>query len=163
MGAVRDAVRAVDPSLPLINLTTGLEEIQGHLVNEQLFARVYSFFSGLALLVAALGVFGLMSYNVARRTNEIGVRMALGADRWRVFRLVMRESMILVMVGIALGIGGAVVASRLVASVLFGIAALDPLTIAAATILMIMTSALAAYLPALRASRVEPLVALRYE
>jgi len=89
--------------------------------------------------------------------------MALGADRWRVLRLVMRESMILVMVWIALGIGGAVVASRLVASVLFGIAAFDPLTIAAATILMITTSALAAYLPALRASRVEPLVALRYE
>jgi ABC-type antimicrobial peptide transport system permease subunit len=104
-----------------------------------------------------------MSYSVARRTNEIGIRMALGAQRGDVLRLVMRESMTLVAVGVGIGLAAAIAASRLVTTLLFGLAATDVSTIVAATIVLIVVSALAGYLPARRAARVDPLVALHYE
>ena len=120
-------------------------------------------FGGLALLVASIGLFGLMSYSVARRTNEIGIRMALGAERRDVLQLVMRESMILVVTGVLLGVAGAVAASRLIASLLFGLAPVDPATMGGAVVVMVLLSAIAGYLPARRASRVDPMVSLRYE
>jgi ABC-type antimicrobial peptide transport system permease subunit len=127
------------------------------------FAEAYALFGALALLLASIGLFGLMSYSVARRTNEIGIRMALGAQRYDVLRLVMNESMTLVAVGVAIGLGIALAASRLVASMLFGLAATDALTILTAVAVMAGVSAIAGYLPARRASRVDPLVALHYE
>ena len=128
-----------------------------------MFAQAYTLFGGLALLVASVGLFGVMSYSVARRTNEIGIRMALGAQRQDVLRLVMRESMILVAAGVAIGLGGAVAASRLVSNLLFGLAPTDPATMAGAMIVMVLVSALAGYLPARRASGIDPMVALHYE
>ena len=113
--------------------------------------------------MASVGLFGLMSYSVARRTNEIGIRMALGAQRRDVLRLVMRESMMLVVAGVAIGLGGAIAASRLISNQLFGLAPTDPTAIAGAMIVMMFVSALAGYVPARRASRIDPLVALRYE
>jgi ABC-type antimicrobial peptide transport system permease subunit len=104
-----------------------------------------------------------MSYRVALRTNEIGIRMALGAARGDVVQLVMRESMVLVLGGVLLGLAGAIAASRPLANLLFGLAPADPMTIAAAIILMLLLSSVAAYLPARRASHVDPIVALRYE
>jgi len=161
--AVREAVRAADPALPIINVTTQLQEVEGRFQQERLFAQAGTIFGGLALLVASIGLFGLMSYSVARRTNEIGIRMALGAERRDVLQLVMRESMILVVAGVMLGLGGAVAASRLIANFLFGLGPIDPMTMAGAVAVMVLLSAVAGYLPARRASRVDPMVALRYE
>jgi ABC-type antimicrobial peptide transport system permease subunit len=133
------------------------------MANEQLYATAYSLFGGLAVLLACIGLFGLMSYNVARRTNEIGIRMALGAQRFDVARMVLGESLLLVGIGIALGLAGALAAGHLVTAVLYGLASTDVATIVAAVMLMIVVASLAGYVPARRASRVDPLVALRYE
>jgi predicted permease len=161
--AVREAVRAVDPNLPVIDITTQEQEVERRFQNEKLFAQSCSLFAGLALLVASIGLFGLMSYTVAVRTNEIGIRMALGAERDAVLRLVMRESMALVGAGIVLGLGTAMAASRLIGNLLFGVAAVDPMSMTTAVVVMVLLSAFAGYLPARRASRVDPIVALRYE
>jgi predicted permease len=163
VGAARDAVRQVDQTLPLMNMMTQLEEVEGRFLQEKLFAQAYTLFGGLALLVASIGLFGVMSYSVARRTNEIGIRMTLGARAQDVMGLVMRESMILVAAGVAIGLGGAIAASRLVASLLYGLTPTDPMAMAGAMTVMILVSALAGYLPARRASRVDPMVALRCE
>ncbi|MBZ5559351.1 MAG: ABC transporter permease [Acidobacteriia bacterium] len=163
MGAIREAVRQVDPDLPLMDMTTQLEQVERRFLQEKLFAQAYALFGAVALALAAVGLFGLMSYSVARRTNEIGIRMALGAQRIDVLRLVMRESMMLVAAGVAIGLGVAVAASRLVGSLLFGLASTDVVTMAGAMIVMIAVSAFAGYLPARRASRVDPIVALHYE
>jgi predicted permease len=163
VGALRAAVRAIDSTLPLTNVSTQVEQVEKRLAQERVFAEAYALFGALALLLASIGLFGLMSYSVARRTNEIGIRMALGAQRYDVLRLVMNESMTLVAVGVAIGLGIALAASRLVASMLFGLAATDALTILTAVAVMAGVSAIAGYLPARRASRVDPLVALHYE
>jgi ABC-type antimicrobial peptide transport system permease subunit len=149
--------------VPLIDATTQTNEIERRFLQEKTFAQAYALFGALALVVAAVGLFGLMSYNVARRTYEIGVRMALGAGKQDVLQLVMRESMVLVLVGVALGLASAAAVSRLVSNLLFGVAPTDAIAVAGAVLVMILVSALAGYLPARRAARVDPLVALRYE
>jgi predicted permease len=163
VGAIREAVRQVDPNLPLVNVTTQIEQIEARFGQERLLARAYATFGGLALLVAAIGLFGLTSYTVARRTNEIGVRMALGARPRDVRRMIMRESLVLVLVGIGLGGAAALAAGRLVASLLFGLQPTDPATMTAAILVVAGVSALAGYLPARRASSVDPMAALRQE
>ena len=160
---VREAVRQVEPNLPMMDVSTQLEQVERRFAQEKIFAQAYTLFGGLALLVASIGLFGLMSYAVARRTNEIGIRMALGAQRGDVMRQVLVESMILVAIGVAIGVAGSLGAGRFVSTLLFGLAPTDMLTIAAATALMIAVSALAGFLPARRASRVDPMVALRYD
>jgi ABC-type antimicrobial peptide transport system permease subunit len=162
-GSLRETVRQADPNLPMMDVSTQLEQIGRRLQQEQMFATAYALFGGLALVLAAIGLFGVMSYSVARRTNEIGIRMALGAQRHDVLGLVMRESMVLVAVGVVVGVAVALGASRLVTSLLFGLAPNDALTISVAIVLMIAVSGLAGFLPARRASRVDPMVALRYD
>ena len=146
-----------------MDVSTQIEQVEKRFGQEKVFAQAYTLFGALALLVAAVGLFGLMSYSVARRTNEIGIRMALGAQRQDVLRLVMRESMALVAAGVVLGLGGTIAASRLVSNQLFGLAPTDPTAIAGAMTVMVLVSALAGYLPARRASRIDPMAALRYE
>jgi predicted permease len=163
MGGIRDAVRRIDPNLPLMDMSTQMEQIERRFLQEKVFAQAYALFGGLAVLLAAIGLFGLMSYSVARRTNEIGIRMALGARRQDVLRLVMSESMVLVVAGVAIGLAIALVASRLVSTLLFGLAATDVVSIAVAVIVMLVVSSIAGYLPARRASRVDPMVALHCE
>jgi predicted permease len=163
ISAIREAVRQVDPSVPLMNISTQLDQIEGRFSQERVFARAYALFGGLALLVASVGLFGLMSYSVTRRTHEIGIRIALGAERLDVVRMIMGESLWLVAFGAAIGLGTALAGSRIVASLLFGLAPTDLPTIALAVGVLLAVSACASYLPARRASRVEPLVALRYE
>jgi predicted permease len=163
VGALREGVRRVDPDVPLIDVTTQLDEIESRFLQEKVFAQAYALFGALALLVASVGLFGLMSYSIARRTNEIGLRMALGAQRQDVMRLVMVESMMLVGAGVVIGLGGAVSASRLVSNVLFGLAPTDAMTMASAMTVMVLVSVLAGYLPARRASGIDPMVALRCE
>ena len=163
IGAVRNAVQKLDPDVPTAGMTTQTEQLEGRFAQERLFAMAYSLFGGLALLLACIGLFGLMSYSVSRRTNEIGIRMALGAQRGGVVGMVLRESMMMVAIGVVLGLAGAVAAGRLVASVLYGLTANDVWSMAAAVTLMLAVSFFAGYLPARRASRVDPMTALRYE
>jgi predicted permease len=157
---VRAAVRAVDPAVPITNVATQTEQVERRFAQERLFAMAYSLFGGLALLLACIGLFGLMSYTVARRTNEIGIRMALGAQRGTVVRMVLGESLLLVGIGIVIGIGSALLAGRFVETVLFGLSPMDVLSFASATILIVAVASLAGYLPARRAARVDPMVAL---
>jgi predicted permease len=165
-GAVREAVRQIDPNLPLMDVSTQIEQVEQRFMQEKLFAQAYSLFGILALLLAAIGLFGLMSYNVSRRTNEIGIRMALGAQRQDVLRLVMRESMILVAIGVVSGLAIALGAGKLVttlSTLLFGLPPTDAMTIVVATCVMVVVAAIAGYIPARRASKVDPMVALHYE
>jgi len=159
--SVRAAMRGVDSTLPIQRFTSQTEQISLRFAQERLFATAYTAFGALALVLACIGLFGLMSYTVSRRTNEIGIRMALGAQRAAVLGMVMRESMLLVGVGVALGLAGALWAGRFVKTVLYGLPANDPSTIAAAVTVIAMVAALAGYVPARRASRVDPMEALR--
>jgi ABC-type antimicrobial peptide transport system permease subunit len=128
-----------------------------------LVAQLSTFFGLLAVLLSAIGIYGLMSYVVSRRTNEIGVRMALGAPRSNISWLVMREIILLVTAGIVIGIPATLAGDRLVASMLFGIKGTDPMSLTAAVLLLLVIAAAAGYFPARRASRVDPMEALRYE
>ncbi len=162
-GAVRAAMREVDPTLPIQRFTSQTEQISLRFAQERLFATAYTAFGALALVLACTGLFGVMSYNVARRTSEIGVRMALGAQRGTVIGMVMGESMRLVGIGVAVGLAAALWAGRFVQTVLYGLSAADPLTIAAAVAVIAVVSALAGYVPARRASNVDPMQALRQQ
>ena len=161
--AIREAVSEVDKNLPLFDVITQKEQADQSLTQERLFATLSGFFGLVALLLGCVGLYGVMSYAVARRTNEIGIRMALGATAPRVTRMVMRETMMLVIVGVAIGVGAALATTRLIESMLFGLAPNDPVTISVAVLLMIAVAAVAGYLPARRAAKVDPMVALRYE
>jgi len=163
MKEIRSVVAQVDPNLPLMDISTQTEQIERRFLQEKVFAQAYALFGGIALLLAAIGLFGLMSYSVSRRTNEIGIRLALGAQRSHVLRVVLTESLILAVVGVVIGLATALGAGHLVTSLLFGLAPTDVLTIGLAVGVMLLVSALAGYLPARRASRVDPMVALRYD
>jgi predicted permease len=162
-GGLREAVRQIDPNLPMMDVTTQIEQVEMRFAQEKFFAQAYALFGAIALLLASIGLFGLMSYSVSRRTNEIGIRMALGAQRGDVLRLVMRESMVLVVIGIGLGLAAAYGASQYLATLLYGLPPTDVVSIALAVLLMVVVSAIAGFLPARRASRVDPMVALHYE
>jgi ABC-type antimicrobial peptide transport system permease subunit len=151
----------VDATLPLTNVTTQTEQVERRFAQERLFASAYALFGTLAVTLAAVGLFGLMSYNVSRRTNEIGIRMALGADRRRVALMVLGESLLLVGIGVALGLAGALGSGRFVEAMLFSLVPTDAATFALATVLLVGVATAAAYLPARRAARVDPMAALR--
>jgi predicted permease len=161
--AIRQAVQGLDKNVPLSQIKTQTEQIDETILNERLFAKLTSFFGLLALGLACVGLYGTMSYAVVRRTNEIGIRMALGAQKRRVLGMVLKESLLLVAVGIALGLPLAFAATRLVKSFLFGLTPTDPLALLGSTLVLAAVAALAGYLPARRATRVDPLIALRYE
>src|SRR5262249_37417488 len=153
----------IDPQVQVFGLRMMSDVVNESLVQERFIAQIASAFSLFALLLACVGLYGVMSHAVTRRTNEIGIRMALGACAPDVVRLVMKETVLLIMAGMVIGLIAAVATTRLISSLLFGITPNDPLTIAAAMLLMIAVATLAGYLPARRASRVDPLIALRYE
>jgi ABC-type antimicrobial peptide transport system permease subunit len=163
IGAIREAVRQVHPTLPLTSVNTQMDRVEQRLTQEKVFAQAYALFGGLALVLASIGLFGVMSYSVAGRTSEMGIRMAIGADRRDVLSLVMRESMLLVGVGVAIGVGTAALAGELIKSQLFGVPAFDGPTVLAAVLTLVGASAMAAYIPSRRASRVDPITALRFE
>ena len=161
--AVRETVRQIDPRLPIMNVTTQTAAIEARLSQERLYAVAYTAFGGLATLLAAIGLFGLASYTVTRRTNEIGIRMALGAPSTGIAWMVLRESLVLVAAGVAAGIGTVLLAGRFVASLIHGLAPTDPVTIVQAIVVLAGIAAVAGYLPARRAVRVDPLIALQDE
>jgi predicted permease len=161
--AVQQAIHDVNHNLPISNVTTLDEQVARSYTDQRIVAQLSTFFGLLAVFLSAIGIYGLMSYVVSRRTNEIGIRMALGAERMHVRWLVMREVLLLVAVGVAIGAPAALLSSKLVASMLFGLHGNDPSSLLTAVVVMLSIAALAGYLPARRASRIDPMVALRYE
>jgi predicted permease len=160
---LREAIRQVDPHLPVAKISTLNEQVEDAMNQEHLVSYLSACFGLLALVIAAVGLYGLMAYMAARRTAEIGLRMALGAETGAVLRMVLRQGFLLALLGIALGLIGAFAAGRWIASLLFGVAPGDPATYAAVVALLVLVALLASYLPARRAARVDPMVALRYE
>ncbi len=161
--AVRGKVRELDANLPLYGMRTMEKQLSNSLLVERLIASLSTVFGFLATLLAIIGLYGVMAYTVARRTREIGIRMALGAFQKHVIWMVMREVLLLVAIGIAAGLAASVVLTRLVQTQLFGIAAHDPVTLALATAGLAAVACAAGYIPALRASQIDAMRALRYE
>ncbi len=161
--AVQQAIHSIDRNLPITHVTTLDEQVARSITNQRLVAQLSTFFGLLAVFLSSIGIYGLMSYIVSRRTNEIGIRMALGAARSNVRWLVLREIALLVAIGIAIGIPAALVGNRYIAHMLYGLHGDDLPSLATATLLLLLVAMLAGYLPAQRASRVDPMVALRYE
>jgi ABC-type antimicrobial peptide transport system permease subunit len=161
--AIRNELRVINSDIMLTNVGTLSERVDQSLLKERLIATLSLFFGLLALLLACIGLYGVMSYDVARRTHEIGIRMALGANANRVVRLVLRETLGWVALGVGLGLSAALATTRWLESLLFGLKPHDPLTIGLAALVLLSVATVAGYLPARRASRIDPLKALRHE
>ena len=161
--SVRKQIKNYDANVPINNVRALNELTERSISDHILIARLSSVFAGLALLLAAIGLYGILSYSVAGRTREIGVRMALGAQRGSVLSMVLREAGKLVLLGIVIGIPAAMLASRLFSSMLFGLKATDPLSMVLVVIVLLAITLLASYIPARRATKVDPMIALRYE
>ena len=161
--AVRQTVASLDPDLPVARLRTQEAQLAASLRRERLFARLATALAGLALALACIGLYGLMAYAVSRRTPEIGIRMALGAARGRVLRMIVADAARLMVAGLAVGVCAALAAGRYLENQLFGLTPFDPMTQALAVVLLGVVALAAAYLPARRASRVDPLIALKSE
>jgi ABC-type antimicrobial peptide transport system permease subunit len=159
----QQTVHDLDDHVPIIRVQTQSESIDRLLFNQRLVARLLGAFAALGLALACIGLYGLLSYEVGRRTREIGVRTALGAQRADVLVLVMRRGLAVVLLGSAAGVGAAAAATRLLGALLYGVRALDPLTFASAAALFVAVGLAACFLPASRAMRVDPAVALRWE
>lgn len=162
-GPIRSQVQSLDPNLPLFEVKTLIVHMQLALFPSKVAATVLGVFGLVALMLAAIGVYGITSYAVAQRTHEIGIRLALGAQLSDVLRLVLRQGLILTMIGAAIGLLGAYLAMRAITSVLYGVSATDPLTFVLVAGLLIAVALIASYVPARRATKVDPLVALRNE
>ena len=160
---VREVVSRVDDNLPLFAVRTQTEQIEQTLFLHRLMSQISSAFALLALLLACIGLYGLLSYEVARRTRELGIRMALGAQRRDLLRLVVGQGILLVLIGAAIGTAAAIGVTRFMSTILYGVRADDPLTLAGVVILLTMVALAACYIPARRATRIDPMVALRYE
>ncbi|MGH9932753.1 MAG: FtsX-like permease family protein, partial [Pyrinomonadaceae bacterium] len=161
--AVRKEVQAIDPYQPIATVRT-MEEWLGRSVAAARYrTMLVSLFAALALVLSAVGIYGVMSYTVGQRTQEIGVRMALGARQLDVLKLVVRQGMVLVLTGIAVGVVGAIALTRIIQSLLFEVGTKAPTTFAAGALLLIFVAFVACYIPARRATKVDPLEALRYE
>jgi predicted permease len=163
LGAVRKEVQALDPNLPLFDVKTLTEHMRLALFAPKIAAMVLGVFGFVALLLSAIGIYGITSYTVAQRTHEIGIRLALGAQLSDVLKLVLSHGLKLTLIGAALGLVGAYLATRAITSVLYGVSATDPLTFGAVSVLLIGVALLACYVPSRRATRVDPLIALRNE
>ena len=162
-GSIRNAVRELDPTLPVYNLWSMNEVVSKSMVQPRFLALLLATFSGIALFLAAIGIYGVMAYSVAQRTQEIGVRMALGARPLHVLRLVIGQSLGMLLIGVVIGLAGAFALTRLMRTLLFEITATDPLTYVSVIGLLTVVALLACYIPARRAAKVDPLIALRYE
>ena len=164
---VREEVQRIDAAMPLFAIHTLEGQMDAALSRERLVATLSALFGVLALVLAAVGLYGLISFSVVRRTGEMGIRMALGAERNRVVRLVMREALLLVLIGLALGVPAALICGRVsasrISSLVFGMSPTDPLTLGGAVAVLMLVAAVAAYLPAARAGRLDPVTALRNE
>ncbi len=160
---VRQMINQTDDKLPIFGVTTMNEQLRDNLTQERLIAQLVSFFGALALILACIGLYGVMAHGVARRTNEIGIRMALGARGGNIAWMILRETLYLVLAGLVIGVPAALLGARLISSQLFGVSPTEPVTLIAAAVVLTLVALLAGFVPARRASRVNPLNALRYE
>ncbi|MGH9311201.1 MAG: FtsX-like permease family protein, partial [Vicinamibacterales bacterium] len=163
IAAVRREIQALEANLPVPNIETVAESLGTSLYAPRMGAWLLGVFGGLAVLLAAVGIYGVLSFSTARRTREMGIRLALGAEMRDVFLLVLRDGMLLVLVGITIGIAGALAAGRSVTSFLYGVTPTDPRTFAATALILSAVALAACAIPARRAMRVDPIVALRQE
>ncbi len=159
----RRAVQAVDPNLPVFDVATMEQLVYQSASGPRFNTALLGIFAALALILATVGVYGVMSYTVLQRTHEIGVRMALGAESGHIIRQVVRQGMLLAAGGIAAGIAGAWVLTRFLSSLLFGVRPTDPITFVMVPLVVVVVALVACFLPARRAAKVDPMVALRYE
>jgi putative ABC transport system permease protein len=163
IAAVRDQVKAIDPDQPIYSVRT-MDDIRAESVApERLNLTLLSIFAGIALVLAVVGIYGVMSYSVTQRTHEIGIRMAIGAQPRDVFRMIILQGMMLALIGVGIGLVGAFLLTRLMASMLFGVEPTDPATFAAIAVLLTTVALVACYVPGRRATKVDPVVSLRYE
>jgi len=163
VASVRKQVLAIDPSQPIYNIHTMEEQIAGSMAQRRLNLVLLAVFAATALLLAAVGIYGVISYSVTQRVHEIGIRMALGAQGADVMRLVVKQGMTPVAVGIAAGVAGALALNRVMSNLLYNVSANDPLTFLAIALLLTVVALVACYVPARRATKVDPMIALRYE
>jgi len=161
--SVRQTINGIDDKIPIFGVTTLEEQVQNTLKQDRLIAQLVSFFGALALILACIGLYGVMAHGVVRRTNEIGIRMALGARGGNIAWMILRETLVLVVIGLVIGIPTAMFAARFISSQLFGLNPTDPAALIGAAVLLTLVALIAGYVPARRASRVNPLNALRYE
>jgi ABC-type antimicrobial peptide transport system permease subunit len=157
---VRETITQLEPRLPIVEVVPLADRVARGVSQDRMVARLTSMFGALALLLASLGLYGTISYGISRRVSELALRMALGADRGTVLRMVLREAMALVVIGTLIGLPLAFLAARSMRTLLFNVGAADPWSFAAGAGILIAVAAVAAYLPAHRASRIEPMVAL---
>jgi putative ABC transport system permease protein len=160
-GSVRQAIHALDPDMPLYQMTTMRQLVSASMAQRRFTLLLIAVFAAVALLMAAIGLYGVMAYNVTQRTREIGIRVALGAQRADVMRLIVGQGLRLVTLGLALGLIAALVLTRLMKKLLFAVSETDPATFAAVVLLLTLGALLACWIPARRATRVNPIVALR--
>jgi putative ABC transport system permease protein len=161
--AAREQIRIIVPSVPITSVRALAEQLDASIVRERMLGVLSGFFAAVGLLLAAVGLYGVMAYSVSKRTGEIGIRMALGAKPLQICDMVVREALLLIAVGLALGFVGALLLSRTLATLLFGLTPQDPQTLLAVAIVMLVTGLSAVYLPARRAAQIDPTTALRME
>jgi ABC-type antimicrobial peptide transport system permease subunit len=156
-------VRSIDKDLPLLDVRSQTQQIDATLTQERVFATLTTAFGILALILASIGIYGIMAYTVSQRTNEIGIRMALGARAGQVLSMVLRETSLLAFIGVVAGIAAAFGLTRLVASMLYGLKPTDPLTFGVAALVLLLVALIAGLTPARGAASVDPMQALRHE
>jgi len=161
--AIREAVRAIDKDQPIDKLTTMSSVVSSSIGARRFYMQLLGVFAALAFILAGVGIYGVVAYSVAQRTREIGIRVALGAQSRDVLGLVLKEALRLTLFGVALGLAGAFAATRVLRSLLFEVKPTDPATFICLSLLLMFVALLASYIPARRATRVDPLVALRWE
>ncbi len=163
ISAVTEEIRALDPELPSYDVSTMQQRLYDALARRRFSMFLLGVFAAFAVVLAAIGIYGVMTYWVNQRTHEIGIRMALGAGRRNILQLVIRQASVLVSVGIIAGLAGAFALTRVMSSLLFGVSATDRFTFIVISLLLAAIALLASYVPARRATKVDPIVALRHE
>ena len=162
-GAITKEIQTLDPELPVFDVNTMEQRLYDSMARQRFSMLLLGIFAIVALLLATIGIYGVMTYWVNQRTHEIGIRIALGAQPGKILQLVIRQALVMVSLGIAIGLAGALALTRIMSSLLFGISATDRWTFALISLLLGGVALLASYIPARRAARVDPMVALRHE